>query len=362
MPVNEPVRHISLVAVPEASPGTLAGLQEVFGEFEPLGRVDPSLDYRQPFSIDVVTPEPGRLELGLGLSLGGTRGVDEVAATDIVIVPPLLVSADGDWQTGRYPGMVAWLQRMHEGGAQLCSACSGALLLAETGLLDGRTATTHWALADTFRSVFPAVRLALDRTLIIEGERQQLMTSGAASAWQDLALCLIARHLGVGAAQAVARFHALSTHLDGMAPYTVFLPRFDHGDAAMARAQHWVAENLSASSPVESMSAGAGMSTRNFKRRFLQATGYTPLRYVQMLRIDEAKQLLEQTSQPVDEIAWTVGYDEPAFFRRLFKRLVGLSPREHRRRFSLSRFADPAHHSDMIGPVLSSPSQGRHTK
>lgn len=338
MPVNEPVRRISLVAVPEASPGTLAGLQEVFGEFAPLRWVDPSLDYRQPFALDVVTPEPGRLELGLGLLLGGTRGVEEITATDIVIVPPLLVSAGGDWQTGRYPGMVAWLQRMHEGGAQLCSACSGALLLAETGLLDGRSATTHWALADTFRRVFPAIGLSLDRTLIVEGDRQQLVTSGAASAWQDLALFLVAQHLGVGAAQAVARFHALSTHLDGMAPYTVFMPRYDHGDAVVARARQWVAKNLSTPSPVESMSAGAGMSGRNFKRRFMKATGYTPLRYVQMLRVDAAKRLLEQTSQPVDEVAWSVGYDEPALFRRLFKRLVGLSPREHRRRFSLSRF------------------------
>lgn len=339
MPPHEPVRRISLVAVPEASPATLAGLQEVFGEFAPLRWVDPSLSYRRPFVLEVVTPEPGSLDLGMGLSLAGTRGADEVAETDIVIVPPLVLSADGGWDPGRYPAMVAWLQRMHDGGAQLCSACSGALLLAETGLLDGRTATTHWALAEVFRRVFPEVGLALDRTLIVEGERRELVLSGAASAWQDLALYLIARNLGVAAAQAVARFHALGTHLDGMVPYSVFVPRVDHGDAVVARAQDWIAANFACASPVASMSTRAGLSARHFKRRFMDATGYTPIRYVQMLRIDEAKRLLEQTRQPADEIAWAVGYEEPASFRRLFRRLVGLSPGEHRRRFSLSRFA-----------------------
>lgn len=334
----EPVRRVSLVAVPEASPGTLAGLHEVFGEFAPLRWVDRSLDWDRPFALEVVTVRRGPLRLGMGLSLMDVRAVEEVADTDIVIVPPLMVPAEGGWQRGRYPGVVAWLQRMHEGGAQICSACSGALLLAETGLLDGRKATTHWALAETFQRLFPAITLAVDKTLIVEGDRGQFVLSGAASAWQDLALYLIAQHLGTGTAQAVARFHALNTHLDGMAPYTVFSPRFDHGDAAVARAQQWIAANPACRSPVESMSVEAEMSGRSFKRHFTAATGYTPIRYVQALRIDEAKRLLEQTGEPVDEIAWRVGYDNPGFFRRLFQRLVGLSPHEHRRRFNLSRF------------------------
>lgn len=336
MPLTEPALRISLVAVPEASPGTLAGLHEVFCEFTPLRWVDPSLGSYQPFALEVVTPQPGPLCLGMGLALTEPRGVEEVSSTDIVIVPPLMVPADTEWQTGRYPGVLAWMRRMHEGGAQICSACTGALLLAETGLLDGRTATTHWALGDTFGRLFPAVTLALDKTLIIEGERRQFVLSGAASAWQDLALCLIAQHLGTAVAQAVARFHALNAHLDGMAPYAVFVPRLDHGDAAVARAQRWIASNLDCRSPVESMSAHADMAERNFKRHFTQATGYTPIRYVQALRVEEAKRLLERTGEAIDEIAWRVGYDEPAFFRRLFKRLVGLTPHEHRRRFSMS--------------------------
>lgn len=340
MPPKEPFRKISLVAVPEASPGTLVGLQEVLGEFAPLSWVDSSLAYRQPFALEIVAPRDGPLNLGMGMALTEARGVDRVTGSDIVIVPPLILAGDGDWQPGRYPEVVAWMQRMHEGGAQLCSACSGALLLAETGLLDGRTATTHWALAETFRRLFPTINLELDKTLIIEGDRRKLVMSGAATAWQDLALCLVAQHLGAAAAQAVAKFHALGTHLDGMAPYSVFVPRFTHGDAVVARAQHWIAANLTAPSPVESMSAQAGMSGRHFKRRFMEATGYKPIRYVQMLRIDAAKRLLEQTREAVDEIAWRVGYDEPAFFRRLFRRQVGLSPREHRRRFSLSRFVE----------------------
>lgn len=331
---TEPVRHISLVAVPETSPSALAGLQEIFGEFAPLRWIDPALEHRQPFAVEMVTKEPGALGLGLGLSLNGLRGVEEITHTDIIIVPPLLLAADGDWTPGRHPEMVAWLKQMHATGAQLCSTCSGAMLLAETGLLDGRRATTHWALAGTFGRVFPAVQLELERTLIIE-DGGDLVTSGTASAWQDLALYLIAQHLGGAAAQAVAKFHALSTHLDGMAPYSVLVPPRGHGDAIVAEAQAWISANLASPAPVESMAHHSGMSPRHFNRRFLEATGHLPIRYVQMLRIDEARRQLEQTRQPVDDIAWQVGYEEPAFFRRLFRRLVGLSPGAYRRRYSL---------------------------
>ncbi|MDN3519396.1 helix-turn-helix domain-containing protein [Aquisalimonas lutea] len=335
-------RHVCLVAVPEASAGTVTELFEALQDFSPLSWVDPSLGHTRPFSLGIVAPGDGPLRFRSGLTLAGTSRVDEVTRTDIVIVPPLMVPAGGDWQTGRYPETVAWLRRMHDAGAQLCSACTGLLLLAETGLLDGRTATTHWAIAEMFRRTFPAVSLDLDKTLIVAGERQQFLLSGAASAWQDLALCLIARYLGTAVAQACARFHALNAHVEGMAPYRAFLPRLDHDDAAVQRAQHWIGENLACAAPVDSMSIQARLSERNFKRRFTRATGLTPLRYVQELRIDQAKKLLERTREPVHEIAWLVGYEDPAFFRRLFKRLVGITAHEHRRRFSLSRLESGA--------------------
>jgi transcriptional regulator GlxA family with amidase domain len=325
-------KHISLVATPDIIPGTLAGLNDVFTCFGALGWFDPSLARHPPFTVEIVSPGHGPVTLASGMTLPHSRSVEEMDHTDLVIVPSVMVE-DGEWGRGRYPRLVDWLGRTQEDGAELCSACSGTFLLAETGLLDGRRATMHWAYADIFRRNFPAVDLRVDQALITEGERNQLVMSGAASSWHDLALYLIARHLGAAAAQAVAKFFAFDFHRDGLAPYSVFSPRYEHGDAQIRRAQTWIEQHLGVASPVKEMMTVACLTERSFKRRFKQATGLTPIRYVQALRLDEAKRRLEQSREPIDEIAWTVGYEDPAFFRRLFKRQVGITPGAHRRKF-----------------------------
>ncbi|MBD3639362.1 MAG: helix-turn-helix domain-containing protein [Marinobacter sp.] len=327
-------KHVSLVITPEVMSGTLAGLHDVFDCFGALDWFDQSLSRQPPFRVQMVYSGVTPASVAGGFSLPGAWPVSAVPRTDIIIVPSFMVR-NGKWGTGRYPELVEWLIRMHDAGAELCSACSGTLLLAETGLLDGRTAAMHWAYADTFRHNFPAVKLNLDKVLVTEGDRDQLVMSGAASSWHDLSLYLITRHLGAAAAQAVAKFFAFDCHTDGMAPYSVFVPRRDHGDADIGRVQDWIAGSLDCTSPVERMVEQSKLSERSFKRRFRSATGYTPIRYVQELRLNEAKRLLEQSRQGIDDIAHAVGYEEPAFFRRLFKRHVGITPSMHRRKFQV---------------------------
>lgn len=278
------------------------------------------------------------MKLASGLPIEVNRAIDEIAATDIVIVPSILLSGN-EWQTGRYPDLIAWLKAVHARGATICSACSGIFVLAETGLFDGVDATVHWAYAEPFRRAFPAVPIFPDRVLIAAGERQQLVSSGASMTWHDLVLYLIARHVGAAAAQSVARAFALQWHHDGLAPYIVFEGPKNHGDAAVAAAQEWLAENFSVASPVEQMIRRSNLAERTFKRRFTQATGYAPIEYVQRLRVEDAKRRLERTDAPVDEIGWQVGYEDAAFFRRLFKRMTGLPPGTYRRRFQIPDFA-----------------------
>ena len=157
--------------------------------------------------------------------------------------------------------------------------------------------------------------------------------------WHDLVLYLIARHVGPTAAQAMARFFALQWHRDGLGPYMVFEGRRDHGDAAVLAAQDWLAKHFSAPSPVEEMVRRSGIAERTFKRRFTEATGLAPLDYVQRLRVAEAKRRLERTRDAVDEIGWRVGYEDSAFFRRLFKRITGVSPALYRRQFHIPPYA-----------------------
>lgn len=245
-----------------------------------------------------------------------------------------------DWARGRYPQVVDWLCRQHDQGALWASACTGVLLLAETGLLKGREATIHWAFAPTFHRNFPDVRLRTEEAPIAvhdeDGDEDIVMTGGVMS-WHDLALYLIARYVGPVAAQAMARMLMLEWHGAGQAPYIEFIPELGHGDGLIAERQRWLERHYMIANPVEEMTTGSGLSRRTLERRFRKATGRSPISYVQQLRIREARRLLERTRMPIDEIGFVVGYENTGFFRRLFQRTTRLRPGSYRRKFGVGQ-------------------------
>ncbi|RVH44209.1 GlxA family transcriptional regulator [Sinorhizobium meliloti] len=332
---SAPLR-VCLVALPDAVISTLAGIYDVMNGVSMMGIARPGAEH--PFQVEIVGEEAGALRLASGVPIDVQRSIDDVAACDILIVPSVLLKPGG-WQTGRYPRLVDWVKRMHDGGARLCSACSGVFLLAETGLFDGRDATVHFGYANEFATRYPAVPIHPERVLVVSGVRQDLISSGASNTWHDMVLYLIAHHVGATVAQEVARMFALQWHQDGLAPYIIFEGRSDHGDAKIQSAQAWLANHFSVANPVDEMIRRSKLAERTFKRRFTAATGLAPIAYVQRLRIEDAKRRLERTSSPVDEISWRVGYEDAAFFRRLFKRITGMTPGAYRRRFQIPEFA-----------------------
>jgi len=329
--------HVSLIATPDVMLSTLSSIYDVLNCFELLGTFDDAVPDENLFQPEIVAPTREHTLTASGLPVTAHRTVDEVDRTDIIIIPSMM-AAGGEWQTGRYPKVVKWLTEMHTQGAMLCSACSGVLLLAETGLLDGQEATIHWAYGRTFRRNFQNIHLRLEKVLVTTGKRQEFVMSGASASWHDLVLYLVARHVGPPAAQAIAKFMLLQWHMDGQAPYVVFETPTDHGDAVVLLAQQWLADHFTIAAPVEEMVKRSGLAERSFKRRFTKATGYSPIAYVQQLRIEEAKRQLERTAAPIDEISWNVGYEDPAFFRRLFKRITRITPGAYRRKFRLPDF------------------------
>lgn len=329
-------RHVSLVALPDAVVSTLSGIFDVMNAFAILGLAETGAS--APFQIEIVGEAAGPLELASGVPINVQRPIAAIETTDIVIVPSVLLRT-GDWATGRYPALVAWLRRMHDRGAVLCSACSGIFLLAETGLFDGKAATVHFHYADTFAATYPAVTIYPDQVLVIAGLREDLVTSGASMTWHDLVLYLMARYAGATAAQEVARRFALQWHQDGLAPYMVFEGKRGHGDAAIERAQQWLSSHFMIANPVEELIRHSGLAERTFNRRFTNATGLTPIAYIQRLRVEDAKRRLERTGASIDEISWQVGYEDPAFFRRLFRRTTGMAPGAYRKRFRIPAFA-----------------------
>ena len=215
----------------------------------------------------------------------------------------------------------------------VCSICSGALVLAEAGLLEGQEATSHWATAGLFRDHYPAVRFCPERILCNSGHDGKLVTTGGASSWQDLALYLIGQFCGAVEAARIARLFVIGDRSEGQLPFSMMAPPRNHEDLAIAEVQVWIADNYAQSNPVALMAKHSGLNDRTFKRRFRQATGYTPIEYVHALRVEEAKQMLETSSLSVEMVAAEVGYADPAHFSRLFRRLAGVTLAQWRRRY-----------------------------
>jgi transcriptional regulator GlxA family with amidase domain len=334
---HEPLR-VSLLVLPDAAVGTLTGVYDSLASLPLLATFDPAIPRAPHFAVEIVGETAGLAETASGIAVPVHRSIAEPGRTDIAIVPSILAPG-GVWVPGRYPALVDWLRTAHARGAMLCSACSGVLLIAETGLLSGRSVTIHPAYAPTFRASFPDVGLRLDQVLVATGERKELVTSGASASWHDLVLYLVARHVGPTAAQALAKFQLLQWHTDGQGPYVPFNPPVDHGDAIVAEAQAWLRANHAVAAPVRELVDRSGLPERTFKRRFTLATGHAPIAYVQHIRVEEAKRRLERTTEPVDRISYAVGYEDPASFRRLFKRITGVSPGNYRRKLQLPAFA-----------------------
>jgi transcriptional regulator GlxA family with amidase domain len=332
-----PVR-ISIVALPSGSVSSLYGIYDTLTAFRLLPSFPGTSNVPEPFDVQIVGEAEGTMEVTNRVPVAVHSAVAHVDTTDIVIVPSLVLPPDG-WQKGRHPELVDWFHKVYDRGAILCSACSGIFTLAETGLFDGVDATVHFGYAGAFTAAFPRVPIHPERVLVVSGEREELVSSGASTTWHDLVLYLIARHAGATVAQDVARIFALQWHQDGLAPYIVFQGKDDHGDAEIWAAQQWLSKHFSVAKPVEEMIKRSKLAERTFKRRFAAATGVPPITYVQRLRIEDAKRRLERTDAPVDEIGWRTGYEDPAFFRRLFKRITGMAPGAYRRRFRIPDFA-----------------------
>lgn len=235
--------------------------------------------------------------------------------------------------------LTTWLRAMHARGVVIAAVCGGVFILARTGLLAGRQATTHWALHDQFSREFPDVLVETDHMVIDYGD---VLTAGGVLAWADLGLCLVERLLGPSVMMDTARYMNIDPPGREQRFYSDFHPKLKHGDSAIVRAQEWLAGQRERVISVAELAAHACMEPRTFLRRFTRATGMKPLEYQQRLRISRARELLEFSRSGIGDIAATIGYEDVDSFRRQFRRFTGLTPSDYRR-----RFAPRAHESDL---------------
>ena len=289
-------------------------------------------NYPADFNVKIIAQETSQFTCVGGVPVVPDATISETRQADVVIITDLAIDPGNDHST-RWPEISAWLNSIHSAGGLISSVCSGSVLLAAAGLLNNKTATTHWAFVDHFEKFYPHVKLEPGRILIPETAESRVVTMGGMAAWEDLALYLIARFYGEATAIRAAKLFILGDRSEGQLLFAAMVKPKRHEDVVIEKSQQWIANHYDRPNPIKHLVKQSGLTERTFKRRFKSATGYTPIDYVQTLRVEEAKHMLESTSQPIDAIAHSSGYEDPTSFRRLFKRLTGVTPGRYRQRF-----------------------------
>jgi len=284
------------------------------------------------FRVRIISPTGEPFACGNGIPVCPDLSVEEDPETQIVILPELWLGPDEHLQ-GRYPELMDWICRQHEQGASIYSACSGAVMLAETGLLDNCEATSHWGYQDLFRKHYPDVRFRPEPNLAFADPSGQIVTAGGTTSWHDLAIHIISRHCSPGEALRIAKVYLLKWHGEGELPYETLVRNNPHADSVVHTCEEWLNEHFAEQGALPRVVELANIPERTLKRRFKIATGSSLIERVQDLRVEEAKRLLEAGMMPVDVICFSVGYEDASFFRRLFKRRTGLTPSQYRRMF-----------------------------
>ncbi len=336
--MSKPV-SVLIMAPPQASASVLFGLFDILSAAGQDWETLVSGEAVTPiFEVKLVGPSRQPFSCGSGMLIAADYTYEDAPDCDLIVVPGINISPIERLDIEDHPG-IGWLKARCRSGTRIVSACTGAVYLAETGLLDGVEITTHWAFERLFHRFYPDVRLRLDRGLCFAEATRGPVTSGGTTGWQELALFLITNYGGLRCASKTAKVWLMADRGELQAPFTSMLKSTPHDDKIIEDVQLWIADNYADENPVAGMAEKAGMPATTFSRRFRNATGRKPLDYVQSLRIEEARQLLETTEIPVAEIGDEVGYADPVSFRRLFKRRTGLTPAEHRRMFGAPRFA-----------------------
>ena len=255
--------------------------------------------------------------------------ISSIAKTNLIIIPSLNYSYQKTVKENK--AMIDWMEQQYKHGAEIASICTGAFLLASSGLLDGKTCSTHWAVADNFRMMFPKVNLQTDKLITDEAG---IYTNGGAYSFLNLVLYLVEKYYDRQTAIFCSKVFQIEIDRQSQSAFTIFTGQKLHGDEMVKKAQAYIESNLDEKISIEDLSSKFAVGRRNFDRRFIKATGNTPVEYAQRAKIEAAKKAFETTRKTINEVMYEVGYSDVKAFREVFRKVTGISPLEYRSKYN----------------------------
>jgi transcriptional regulator GlxA family with amidase domain len=321
---------VTVLFLDETFSSTAVGPMEVFRHAGSLWNILAGERQTPRFTVTTASADGKAVNCDGPIQIKPAAAIKDIRKTDLIFIPTTGLSVDDVVE--RNAPVVPWLKRWRKRGAEIASVCSGVGLVAETGMLDGKRATTHWGLAARFREKYPRVHWMPE---LMVTEDHGFYCGGGVHAALDLSLYLVEKFCGHDIAMQSAKAMLIETPRAWQAGFAVVPLKTEHSDNAISSAQDWLHENFHRVFPLDAPARRVGMSLRNFVRRFKQATGDSPLIYLQKLRIAAAKRLLESDHRTMQEVSDAVGYQDVAFFRALFQRHTGVSPSAYREKFGV---------------------------
>ncbi len=323
--------NVTVVLVEGGMPSTAVAPVEIFDSAGKLWNTMRGEPARPCFRVRTASLDGAPVKTGVCLSLTPDGCLDDTGSTEVIIVSA--VGADIDSASQANKPLYPWLRNWHANGAIIAGVCAGVALVAESGLLDGHPATTHWGVVEACRRRYPEVLWQPERLLT---ESDRCLCSGGVYASVDLSLYLVEKFCGHQVAMKTAKALLLETPRTWQIGYAAEPPQSRHEDARILQAQEWLFHHFDSSIRVEDLAEKVALTPRTFARRFKLATGETPMNYLHRLRINAARHMLENDARGIQSVSEAVGYDDTAFFRRIFKRHTGQSPGQYRQRFGIN--------------------------
>ncbi|MFN8355457.1 MAG: helix-turn-helix domain-containing protein [Spirosomataceae bacterium] len=320
------MKHLTiLVPNGQNNVSSISGAYEIFSKANEFWE---SRGHKRRFSIQLAGSEKEVAYNGGLICVRPQVDIRDIPKTDLIIVPSL--NHEYDFAIEGNENLIDWIRQQYKNGAEIASICTGAFLLAATGLLDGRSCSTHWSVAENFRQLFPKVKLETDRLITDE---KGIYTNGGAYSFLNLMVYLIEKYYDRHTALYCSKVFQIEMDRNSQSEFSIFTGQKKHDDETIQKAQAYIESNLDKKISIEELSAQLNVSRRNFDRRFIKATSNTPTEYVQRVKTEAAKKAFESNRKTINEVMYEVGYSDEKAFREVFRKFTGISPLEYKNKY-----------------------------